>query len=67
MDVHVRFPRGGTSGPKPCSDGLIGTGPFPGHTGLIAGQSGIPPVISTGPVHRAAVRGPNIGFLWGTV
>ena len=32
-----------------CNDGLIGTGPFSGHTGLmetIAEQSGIPPVIS---------------------
>ena len=32
-----------------CNDRLIGTGPFPGHTGLmetIAEQSGIPPVIS---------------------
>ena len=32
-----------------CNDGLIGTGPFPGHTGLmetIAEQSGISPVIS---------------------
>ena len=32
-----------------CNDGLIGTGPFPGHTGFmetIAEQSGIPPVIS---------------------
>ena len=32
-----------------CNDGLIGTGPFSGHTGLmetIAEQSGIPPIIS---------------------
>ena len=32
-----------------CNDRLIGTGPFPGHTGLIetiAEQSGIPSVIS---------------------
>ena len=32
-----------------CNDGLIGTGPFPGRTGLmetIAEQSGFPPVIS---------------------
>ena len=32
-----------------CNDGLIGTGPFSGHTGLketIAEQSDIPPVIS---------------------
>ena len=56
--VRVRFPEGPAENGyllrqlvvrNLCNDGLIGTRPFFGHTGLmetIAEQSGIPPIIS---------------------